>query len=92
MGHSKPPPDDVEPNQLWRDPEGQHFRVIDVSNGIAELQRSTPAGAYSIRASERTRRRTDAGNVDPHERLLKLRPGRDQPTTWFDVGAAPGRT
>jgi hypothetical protein len=43
MSRAKPP-DDVEPDQLWRDPEGQHFRVVAVSNGIAELQRSTPAG------------------------------------------------
>lgn len=35
---------DVEPEQLWRAPDGQHYRVVSVAHGTAELQRATPAG------------------------------------------------
>ena len=37
-------PEDVEPEQLWRAPDGQHYKVISVSNGQASLHRATPAG------------------------------------------------
>ena len=41
----KPPlPDDVEHDQLWQAPDGQHYRVLSVSGSTAELQRATPAG------------------------------------------------
>jgi hypothetical protein len=40
----KPLPDDVERAQVWRAPDGQHYRVALVTNGIATLQRCTPAG------------------------------------------------
>jgi hypothetical protein len=37
-------PDDVEPEQLWRSPDGQHYKVIGVSNGRVSLHRATPGG------------------------------------------------
>ena len=41
----KPPvPEDVEHDQLWQAPDGQHYRVLSVSGTSAELQRATPAG------------------------------------------------
>ena len=38
------PPEDVEPDQLWRAPDGQHYKVISVSNGRVALHRATAAG------------------------------------------------
>jgi hypothetical protein len=37
-------PEDVEPDQLWRAPDGQHYKVISVSNGRVAMHRATPAG------------------------------------------------
>jgi hypothetical protein len=37
-------PEDVEPDQLWRAPDGQHYKVISVSNGRVAMYRATPAG------------------------------------------------
>lgn len=37
-------PDDVVSEQLWRAPDGQHYRVAAVTNGVAALQRATAAG------------------------------------------------
>ena len=37
-------PDDVEPDQVWRASDGQHYKVVSVHAGIATLQRCTPAG------------------------------------------------
>jgi hypothetical protein len=37
-------PDDVKIDQVWKGPDGQHFKVASVINGVAELQRATPAG------------------------------------------------
>jgi len=37
-------PDDVKADQVWRAPDGQHFRVASVISDVAELQRATPAG------------------------------------------------
>jgi hypothetical protein len=37
-------PADVEPDQLWRAPDGQHYKVATVGNGRAALYRATPAG------------------------------------------------
>ena len=37
-------PDDVEPDQIWKAPDGQHYKVADVANGVAILHRCTPAG------------------------------------------------
>lgn len=37
-------PPDVEPEQVWRDPGGQHYRVDRVTNGVATLHRCSPAG------------------------------------------------
>jgi hypothetical protein len=37
-------PDDVEPDQVWRADDGQHFKVLSVHAGVATLQRCTPAG------------------------------------------------
>jgi hypothetical protein len=37
-------PSDVESEQVWKDANGQHYRVATVTNGIATLQRCTPAG------------------------------------------------
>ena len=37
-------PDDVETEQVWRAPDGQHYRVAIVTNTIATLHRCTPAG------------------------------------------------
>jgi hypothetical protein len=38
-------PDDVEPGQLWKDPDGQHYRVLRVSGGgVVAMHRATPAG------------------------------------------------
>lgn len=37
-------PEDVEPEQLWRAPDGQHYKVISVSNGRVSMHRATPAG------------------------------------------------
>lgn len=37
-------PDDVDPDQVWKDPDGQHFKVYAVVNGVAKLSRCTPAG------------------------------------------------
>jgi hypothetical protein len=37
-------PDDVGPDQVWQDPDGQHFKVNAVVNGVAKLSRCTPAG------------------------------------------------
>ena len=39
-----PLPDDVEPEQLWRAPDGQHYKVVSVSNGRVVMHRATPAG------------------------------------------------
>jgi hypothetical protein len=44
MQSRHPLPDDVEPDQIWRAPDGQHYRVVAVTNGLAELQRATDAG------------------------------------------------
>ena len=38
-------PDDVLPGQVWRAPDGQHYKVFDVEgNTLATLQRCTAAG------------------------------------------------
>jgi hypothetical protein len=37
-------PDDVEPDQVWKAPDGQHYKVVSVHAGIATLQRCTPGG------------------------------------------------
>ena len=37
-------PEDVEPEQLWRAPDGQHYKVISVTNGRVAMHRATPAG------------------------------------------------
>lgn len=37
-------PNDVEPEQVWKDGSGQHYKVDAVINGVAALQRCTPAG------------------------------------------------
>jgi hypothetical protein len=37
-------PDDVEPEQVWKDAGGQHYKVDSVTNGVAALHRCTPAG------------------------------------------------
>ena len=34
----------VEPDQVWRATDGQHYKVVSVHAGIATLQRCTPAG------------------------------------------------
>jgi len=44
MPSRKQLPDDIETEQVWKDPSGQHYRVFSVSNTIATLQRCTPAG------------------------------------------------
>jgi hypothetical protein len=41
---SKKLPFDVEPEQVWRAPDGQHYRVFAVTGETAELQRATPGG------------------------------------------------
>lgn len=38
------PPDDVDPEQVWRAPDGQHYQVASVVNGRATLYRCTTAG------------------------------------------------
>jgi hypothetical protein len=37
-------PDDVEPDQVWRATDGQHYKVLAVHAGIATLQRCTAGG------------------------------------------------
>jgi hypothetical protein len=37
-------PPDVEPEQVWKAADGQHYRVDSVTNGVASLHRCTPAG------------------------------------------------
>jgi hypothetical protein len=37
-------PDDVVIEQVWRAPDGQHYKVASVHNGQATLNRCTPAG------------------------------------------------
>jgi len=49
-------PEDVEPEQPWRAPDGQHYKVISVTNGRVSMHRATPAGRvlntrYQVRES-----------------------------------------
>lgn len=37
-------PEDVEPEQLWRAPDGQHYKIISISNGRVSMHRATPGG------------------------------------------------
>ena len=38
-------PIDVAPDQVWRERDGdQHWKVLDVHNGLATLQRCTKGG------------------------------------------------
>ena len=37
-------PADVEADQVWKAPDGQHYKVHTVHNGIASLHRCSPAG------------------------------------------------
>lgn len=44
MGRESMFPPDVAPEQVWRAPDGQLYRVDAVSNSIVFLYRCTPAG------------------------------------------------
>ena len=37
-------PPDVEAEQVWKEPGGQHYKVESVTNGVASLHRCTPGG------------------------------------------------
>jgi hypothetical protein len=44
MTRKSPLPADVEPDQVWRAPDGQHYKVFAVHHGRATLNRATPGG------------------------------------------------
>jgi hypothetical protein len=62
--------DDVEPEQLWRAPDGQHYKVVSVSSARVVMHRATPGGrVLNTRYQTPRIAREDAGRVATGEQV-----------------------
>src|SRR5436309_14409547 len=63
-------PADVEADQIWKDANGQHYKVFSVHGEVATLQRCTPAGRV---LSQRYRLRQPAARMQAEFELVRER-------------------